>query len=122
MVTVISEKDFDKLTSKGKCLVDFSATWCGPCQMLAPILEEVSNKADKDFKFYKVDIDDDIELATKFDVEAVPTLIILNDGKEVDRSIGFLPAEELTKWIKENNLKLLMKTKEYNYVRRPSKY
>ena len=82
-------------------LVDFYASWCGPCRMLMPILEELSNER-KDIKILKVNVDQNIELANKFAVRGVPYLILFKNGKEVAQASGFRPKEVLAKWIDQN--------------------
>ena len=82
-------------------LVDFYASWCGPCRMLMPILEELSNER-KDIKILKVNVDQNIELANKFAVRGVPHLILFKNGKEVAQASGFRPKEVLAKWIDQN--------------------
>ena len=91
---------FDKEIAKGTTLVDFWATWCGPCRMLAPVIEEIS-EAHKAVKFGKVDINAQQELAARFGVMSIPTLVLFKDGEEVDRLIGAYPQEIIEKWIKE---------------------
>ena len=84
-------------------VVDFSATWCGPCRMLAPILEDVSEKYADKVSFFKVDVDDSPELAMQYRVNSVPCLVLLKDGVFADQSVGFRPEPQLTAWI-DNNL------------------
>lgn len=79
---------------KGVVVVDFFATWCGPCKMLAPVFESVSEEV-SDAKFVKVDIDESLELAQKFGISTVPTMMIFKDGKVVDKLVGFMPKESL---------------------------
>lgn len=88
----------DVINSNKLVLVDFFATWCGPCQMLAPVLEELSN-SDNSFDIVKIDIDSNMDLAVKYDIEAVPTLVIFKNGKELDRTMGFLDYKGLTNFI-----------------------
>lgn len=88
----------DVINSNKLVLVDFFATWCGPCQMLAPVLEELSN-SDNSFNIVKIDIDSNMDLAVKYDIEAVPTLVIFKNGKELDRTMGFLDYTELANFI-----------------------
>ncbi len=98
MIKFISEEEFDESVSeKGLTLVDFFATWCGPCQMLGEVLEKIS----KDYNIVKVDVDKAQNLAMKFDIEAVPTMLIYKDGKKVDRLEGFYPENELKEKIDE---------------------
>lgn len=80
--------------NKGVVVVDFFATWCGPCKMLAPVFESVSEEV-SDAKFVKVDIDESLELAQKFGISTVPTMMIFKDGKVVDKLVGFMPKENL---------------------------
>ena len=92
------EKDnFKELIKKEKkVLVDFYATWCGPCKMLAPVLE----KAESNIKAIKVDTDEFDELAREYGVMSIPTLVLLEDGKEVKRNIGFIDKESLETFLK----------------------
>ncbi len=80
--------------NKGVVVVDFFATWCGPCKMLAPVFESVSEEVNN-AKFVKVDIDESLELAQKFGISTVPTMMIFKDGKVVDKLVGFMPKENL---------------------------
>ena len=75
MVIKVNGEEFNKLAQRSKCVVDFSATWCGPCQMLAPVLGKVSDNYTEDVKFYNIDIDENSELASSFDITGVPTII-----------------------------------------------
>ena len=88
------------LDSKIPVIVDFSADWCGPCKMLGPILENVAESHD-DIKFVSVNIDDEDDLAAKYDVFSIPCLVYIKDGKEVKRNVGLLSKNELEKFIEE---------------------
>ena len=81
---------------KGKVLVDFWATWCGPCQMLSPILEEIGNEH-QELKIIKVDVDEQNELAIKYNVNSIPTVIIFNNGQIVETIIGFHQKQDYLK-------------------------
>ena len=88
------------LESKGKVLVDFNATWCGPCKMLGPIIDELSEEIEN-VKFVSVDVDEEEELASEYGVSSIPCLVLFEDGKEKDRVVGFRPKEELAEFIGE---------------------
>lgn len=96
MIKYIDEKNFktEVLDSKNAILVDFFATWCGPCNMLSPVLENISNTR-ADFDIAKIDIDKLRDLAIDYGIEVVPTLLIFKDGKEVSRIEGFVSEEEI---------------------------
>lgn len=102
MVIKVNGDEFNKLAQRSKCVVDFSATWCGPCQMLAPVLNKVSDTFAEDVKFYNIDIDENNELAASFDITGVPTMIFFENGHEKDRMVGFAREEDITKWIAKN--------------------
>ena len=89
----LENENFDDLI-KEKVVVDFYATWCGPCKMLGPVFEELSTEIN-DIKFIKVDIDEHEDLCRKYKVMSVPTLIVFDKGKEVKRNIGFIPKDKL---------------------------
>ncbi len=93
------ESNFNELISNGKILVDFFATWCGPCKMLSPILEEISSDR-SDTKIIKVDVDECQSLAKQFGVMSIPTLILMENGQIKDKKIGFQSKEEIIEWIK----------------------
>ncbi len=95
----LNTAEFDVLLSEGKTvLVDFYATWCGPCKMLAPVLEEVD--ADyPDVEFVKIDVDTDTDLARRYGVSVIPTLFVIKDGKVTANTKGYLNADELRAFI-----------------------
>lgn len=97
MALIHYEKDFNKLIEK-EAVVDFYATWCGPCKMFGPIFEEVSNSSD--INFIKLDVDKYSEIAREYGVMTIPTIILFKDGKEVKRYTGFIPKEEFMKFLK----------------------
>ncbi len=90
----------DIIGSHEKVLVDFSATWCGPCKMLAPILEDLKNKAGDEVKIVKIDVDRNPELASRYQVQGVPTLILYHNGNQVWRQSGVLSAHDLLQIIR----------------------
>jgi thioredoxin 1 len=86
------------LNSDKPVLVDFWAAWCGPCQMLLPVVEGLAEEV-TDAKICKVNVDEQQELAEKYRVMTIPTLIVIKDGKEVSRSVGVKPKDEILKMI-----------------------
>ena len=90
------ESKFAELVNSKKILVDFFATWCGPCKMLGPVLE----KAESDIKVIKVDSDEFEDLAREYGVMSIPTLVLIEKGKEVKRHIGFIDNDNFEKFLK----------------------
>lgn len=95
---VINENEFKELVSDGLVLVDFFAEWCGPCRMLAPILEDFASE-ESEIAVYKVNVDNEPDLAREFQVSSIPTMILFKDGKQIDKKIGFAPKDALKAWI-----------------------
>jgi len=91
-IVELNDQNFDKevLKSNTVVLVDFWADWCGPCKALAPALQEIAQAAEGKFKIAKVNIDDNSDLATKWEVLNIPTMILFKAGEEVDRLVGFM--------------------------------
>ena len=82
------------LNSKKKVLVDFNADWCGPCRMMKPILEEISEENDK-IKIVSINIDDEDLLAEEYEVSSIPCLVLFENGKEINRSVGLIPKDNI---------------------------
>ena len=97
MAKMINTNEFatEVENKNGVVLVDFFATWCGPCKMLAPVYSELSEEMAGNAEFLKVDIDESMDLARKFSITTVPTVVVFKDGKEMDRLVGFIPKDSL---------------------------
>ena len=93
----VSDNSFDSEVVKAQLpvLVDFWATWCGPCRMIAPILENLADEYADNLKIVKLDVDHNPNVSLKYGVQSIPTLILFKDGKEVERIIGYMPKERL---------------------------
>lgn len=96
-VTAVNQDNFEKevLESSIPVLVDFWASWCQPCKMLAPVVEGVAGEMDGKVKFCKLNVDENPQLAALYRVMSIPTLVIFEAGKEIKRSVGFVSAEEI---------------------------
>ena len=96
---VLTKDNFETevLKSTVPVLVDFWATWCGPCQMLAPTIEEIANEYEGKVKVGKINVDEQPELAMKFKIMSIPTLLMFKNGEVSDKMIGFVPKEQITK-------------------------
>lgn len=101
MTIEVTAQNFDEevLNYKGKVLVDFWAEWCGPCMMLGPIIEEVSEEVD-DVKFCKVNCDEARDVALQFGIMTIPNLIVFENGEQVNQSIGYIEKEDVLNLIK----------------------
>lgn len=98
----VTDQNFDEAIKEGLVLADFWATWCGPCKMIAPVLEELDAEMGDQVKIVKVDVDENQETAGKFGIMSIPTLIIFKDGKQVDQLVGFQPKEVLVNVLKKH--------------------
>lgn len=99
MVKKIEKNDMNEALGSSLALVDFSATWCGPCKMLAPVLEEISEEFAGKLDFFNADVDANDELALKYGIQNIPALVIFKNGEIVDRSVGFQSKEKLKAFI-----------------------
>lgn len=96
-------ESFEKSVNEGKLMmVDFWASWCGPCRMLAPMIDELDKKYEGKVIVGKVNVDEEQELAIRFGVMSIPTVVFLKDGKEIDRKVGVMPADAFTKVLDAN--------------------
>lgn len=93
---VITKDNFKEevLEAKGTVLIDFWASWCGPCRMLAPIVDEVAEKH-PEVKIGKINVDEEEELAQQFNVMSIPTLMVFRNGKKIQESVGMVPKEQI---------------------------
>ena len=102
MAKIVSTEEFREEIKNGVTLVDFFATWCGPCKMLGPVLEDLGKELEGKAKIIKVDIDQSGDLADEFRISSVPTMILFKDNKIVDTMVGFLPKERIKQVIESN--------------------
>ena len=96
MLKKLTAQNFENEISSGTALVDFYADWCGPCKMIAPIIEEIANERD-DITVGKVNVDNDTPIAIKYNVVSIPTIIIFKNGVEATRIIGYRQKEDILK-------------------------
>ena len=94
MVKEINEKDFSNIIKGDKIFVDCYAAWCGPCKMLAPVVDSISEDF-KDFEFYKLDVDEAPNVAEEFGIMSIPTLLVFEKGELRNKAVGFKSREEL---------------------------
>ena len=101
----LNHENFENEISKSTLpvLVDFWAEWCGPCKTLTPILEELSLELEKKLQVAKVNLDENQDLASKFSIRSIPTLLLFKDGELIDTKVGLLPKNDLSEWI-ENKI------------------
>lgn len=102
-IVTITKDNFDDITLRSgkKVLLDFWASWCGPCRMVAPIVEEIAQER-ADIIVGKVNVDEEMELALEFGVSSIPTLVVLRDGETLAKSIGYSPKEEILALLDNN--------------------
>lgn len=101
-IVAATDSTFADETSKGLVLADFWATWCGPCKMIAPVLEEIDGELSDTVKIVKLDVDENQETAGKFGVMSIPTLLLFKDGEVVDQVVGYQPKEALVELINKH--------------------
>ncbi|NLB48612.1 MAG: thioredoxin [Erysipelotrichia bacterium] len=97
---ITTREEFSAATKEGTVVVDFFASWCGPCKMLTPVLEQLAEEK-KDVVFLKVDVDQASALAAQFQVQAVPTILLFKDGKLVDNRMGYQNKNQLLNFINQ---------------------
>ena len=101
MVKIVNSKEFNEEIKEGIVFVDFFANWCGPCKMLSPIVDEVSDEL-KDIKFIKVDVDESGDIASSLGIMSIPTLVIYKDGKLINKTMGLMSKSNLIDFINQN--------------------
>ena len=99
MVKQINTDEFKEVIKEGKTVVDLFATWCGPCKMLSPILDEISEEITTT-KFYKIDVDDNQDVAREYNVMSIPTILIFENGNLINKVVGLRSKEELIEQFK----------------------
>ena len=99
-VVKLNQENFAEAVKSGRALVDFYADWCGPCRMMAPILEAVAAEKE-DLLVAKVNVDENADLASRYGVMSIPTLVVLEDGEEIKRIVGARPKDALLSEIEE---------------------
>ena len=98
----VTDQNFGEETSQGVVLADFWAPWCGPCKMIAPVLEELDSEMGDKVKIAKLDVDENQETAGKYGVMSIPTLLVFKDGEVVDQVVGFQPKEQLVELLNKH--------------------
>ncbi len=102
MIEKIYDNKFEDVLKSEFAVVDFSAVWCGPCKMVEPILEELSDELDGQVDFYNADTDENIELAREYDIQSIPAILVFKNGEVVDRAVGFQPKQAIENFILSN--------------------
>lgn len=99
LVKHITDAEFQNTVANGVTLIDFWAPWCGPCKMIAPILEELAGELGDKAKIVKINVDDNPQVAGQYGIMSIPTLLLFKDGKKVDQKVGALPKPALKSFI-----------------------
>ena len=102
MAKIVGSNEFNNEVKDGVVIVDFFADWCGPCKMLAPIFEEVGNEMEGKAKFIKVNVDEARDIADKFRISTIPTMIVLKIGEKKEVSVGFMPKEKIKEMVEKH--------------------
>ena len=102
LVKELTSSEFDSFSRKGLVLIDFYADWCMPCVMMAPVLEETANKFKGKIMIGKINVEESPDVAQKFGVSSLPTIIILKEGEVIDKFMGAISEEELEEKLKEH--------------------
>ncbi|MCR5468712.1 MAG: thioredoxin [Lachnospiraceae bacterium] len=102
MVKKINTSEYNENYTSGSTVIDFNATWCGPCKMLAPVLEEISDELEGKANFVAIDTDENPDLAKEFGIMSIPAVVVVKDGVKVDMNVGFVPKDVLKDFIESN--------------------
>lgn len=101
MAKIVTQANFDEVINDGVVLVDFYADWCGPCKMLAPVLDELAEEFAGTAQVVKVNVEEDNELAAKYQVQSIPSIKVFKNGQLVNETMGFQPKANLAKMIND---------------------
>ena len=99
MVTTVENNNLNEAKNSDMAVIDFSAEWCGPCCMLAPIMEELSDELDGKVDFYNVNVDANPALAMEYGISSIPAIILMKNGKVVKQTVGYQPKEAMKNFI-----------------------
>lgn len=102
MIQTVTNNNLEEAKKEKLALLDFNATWCGPCKMLAPVLEELAQEMDGDVAFYSIDVDQNPDLAMQYRIMNIPALLLLKEGEKAGMTVGFQPKENLKQFIEEH--------------------
>ncbi len=102
MVEKVQNNDLKKALEADVAVLDFNATWCGPCRMVAPIVEQMAEENAGKIEFYSIDCDENPNLAHQFGVMSIPSIFVLKKGKVVANTVGFRPKAQMDAWLKES--------------------
>lgn len=114
-VRLINKESFNDVLKDKIVFVDFFAKWCGPCKMISPIIDEISENI-KDVTFIKVDVDESSELANMFGVMSIPTLLLFKEGKLVNKSVGFMSKDEIMRFIDTSRWGIFLLNVYINFI------
>ncbi len=101
LVAHITDQDFPTTVQQGVTLVDFWAPWCGPCRMIAPVLDELAGELQGKAKIVKINVDENPEVAGSFGIMSIPTLLLFKDGKKIDQKVGGQPKPQLKAFVEQ---------------------
>lgn len=104
MIEEIKDENFSESIQKESTpvVVDFWASWCGPCKMLSPIMDEISGELGEKAKFFKVNVDENPNIASEFKISSIPTVIVFKDGNVVDKFVGFKPKQAVKEVVEKH--------------------